>query len=160
MIDSHCWIPACASLDSGTLDSSRACSEAVSEPCTRASFYGFKRFVICDDLHRPSICKMVKLFSTKSYGKGLFLDLRVVLIIPVHKKGDINNCANYRPISLLSSLCKPLEIHISRHMNIHFARHNLFHTNQSGFRSQHSCQTALIRANEFWLKDSLFFPHS
>ena len=36
-------------------------------------------------------------------------------------------------------------------MNIHFAKHNLFHTNQSGFRSQHSCQTALIKANEYWL---------
>ena len=73
------------------------------------------------------------------------------LIIPVHKKGDINNCANYRPISLLSSLCKPLEKHISRHINIYFAKHNLFHTNHSGFRSQHSCQTALIKANEYWL---------
>ena len=36
-------------------------------------------------------------------------------------------------------------------MNIHFAKHNLFHTNQSGFRSQRSCQTALIKANEYWL---------
>ena len=36
-------------------------------------------------------------------------------------------------------------------MNIHFAKHNLFHTNQSGFRSQHSFQTALIKANEYWL---------
>ena len=49
-------------------------------------------------------------------------------------------------------------------MNIHFAKHNLFHTNQSGFRSKHSCQTALIKANEYWLNpinskkinDSLF----
>ena len=85
---------------------------------------------------------------SKCYFPSIF---KKALIIPVHKKGDINNCANYRPISLLSSLCKPLEKHISRHMNIHFARHNLFHTNQSGFRSQHSCQTALIRANEYWL---------
>ena len=85
---------------------------------------------------------------SKCYFPSIF---KKALIVPVHKKGDINNCANYRPISLLSSLCKPLEKHISRHMNIHFAKHNLFHTNQSGFRSQHSCQTALIKANEYWL---------
>ena len=36
-------------------------------------------------------------------------------------------------------------------MSIHFAKHNSFHTNQSVFRSQHSCQTALIKANEYWL---------
>ena len=85
---------------------------------------------------------------SKCYFPSIF---KKALIIPVHKKGDVNNCANYRPISLLSSLCKPLEKHISRHMNIHFAKHNLFHTNQSGFRSQHSCQNALIKANEYWL---------
>ena len=54
-------------------------------------------------------------------------------------------------LHLYSSLCKPLEKHISRHMNIHFAKHNLFHANQSGSRSQHSCQTALIKANGYWL---------
>ena len=81
----------------------------------------------------------------------LSIFIKKALIIRVYKKGDIHNCANFRPISLLSSLCKSLEKHISRHMNIHFAKHNLFHTNQSGFRSQRSCQTALIKANEYWL---------
>ena len=95
-----------------------------------------------------SLVYIYNLCISKCYFPSIF---KKALIIPVHKKGDINNCANYRPISLLSSLCKPLEKHISRHMNIHFARHNLFHTNKSGFRSQHSCQTALIRANEYWL---------
>ena len=95
-----------------------------------------------------SLVYIYNLCISKCYFPSIF---KKALIVPVHKKGDINNCANYRPISLLSSLCKPLEKHISRHMNIHFARHNLFHTNQSGFRSQHSCQTALIRANEYWL---------
>ena len=95
-----------------------------------------------------SLVYIYNLCISKCYFPSIF---KKALITSVHKKGDINNCANYRPISLLSSLCKPLEKHISRHMNIHFAKHNLFHTNQSGFRSQHSCQTALIKANEYWL---------
>ena len=36
-------------------------------------------------------------------------------------------------------------------MNIHYAKLHLIYTYQSGFRSQHSCQTALIKANEYWL---------
>ena len=63
-----------------------------------------------------SLVYIYNLCISKCYFPSIF---KKALIIPVHKKGDINNCANYRPISLLSSLCKPLEKHISRHMNIH-----------------------------------------
>ena len=92
----------------------------------------------------PSLVYIHYLCISKCYLPAIFK-------IPVHKKGDINSCANYREISLLSSSCKTLEKHISRHRNIHFAQNHLFHTNQSGFRSQHSCQTALINTNEYWL---------
>ena len=79
------------------------------------------------------------------------IDIKKALIIPVHEKGDINICSNYRQPSVPCSLCNRLEKHISRHINIHFARRHLFHTNQSGFRSQHSCQTALTKVNEYYL---------
>ena len=39
-------------------------------------------------------------------------------------------------------------------MNIHFAKLNVFHINQSGFRSQYSCQLALIKYNEYWLNST------
>ena len=38
-------------------------------------------------------------------------------------------------------------------MSSYLEKHNLFHTNQSGFRKLHSCNTALIKMNENWLKN-------
>jgi hypothetical protein len=45
---------------------------------------------------------------------------------------------------LLPVISKLMEKHISRHMYQYLAKYNLLHDAQSGFRSNHSCQTALI----------------
>lgn len=36
-------------------------------------------------------------------------DWKTAKIIPIHKAGDRNNCANYHPISLTSTFCETLE---------------------------------------------------
>ena len=74
-------------------------------------------------------------------------------VIPLHKKGNIQDANNYRPISILSSLSKPLEIHINKCISNYLEKLKLFHSNQSGFRKFHSCHTALIKMNENWLKN-------
>ena len=58
---------------------------------------------------------------------------------------------NYRPISVLSLLSKPLEKHIHKHMLKHLNDNKLLHPNQSGFRENHSCQTALTNLVDQWL---------
>ena len=73
------------------------------------------------------------------------------VVIPLHKKGDFGDPKNYRPISILSSLSKPLEKHIFNYLNNHLTNYSLLHVNQSGFRFKHSCETALIKINEMWL---------
>ena len=117
----------------------------ISKPKKSCSFDEISMFML--KLALPQVVSSLGIY-TKCHFPSIF---KKALIIAVHKRGDINSCANYRQISLLSTLCKPLEKLISRHMNIHFAKHQLIHTNQSGFRSQHSCQTALIKSNEYWL---------
>ena len=65
---------------------------------------------------------------------------KIAKVIPLPKTKDHSDVNNYRPISLLSVLSKPLERHIHKHL-----------LGQSGFRPGHSCHTALTCMTEHWL---------
>ena len=73
-------------------------------------------------------------------------------VIPIPKTKDMSNSpSDYRPISILSILSKPLERHIHKNMLNFFENFKLFHPYQSGFRENHSCQTAITRLTDTWL---------
>ena len=72
-------------------------------------------------------------------------------VIPLYKSGNSANPLNYRPISIVYVLSKPLDKHTNKHLLLHINRYNLLHTNQSGFRKKHSCQPALKSLVEQWL---------
>ena len=73
-------------------------------------------------------------------------------VIPLPKTKTISTDLNdYRPISILSVLTKPLERHIHKHLTNFLETHQLFHSFQSGFRCGHSCQTAVTRLTDIWL---------
>ena len=70
-------------------------------------------------------------------------DLKTEKVVPLPKATDLTDVNNYRPISVLSSISKPLEKHVHKHLLKYLDRFNLIHTHQSGFGPQHSCQSAL-----------------
>ena len=73
-------------------------------------------------------------------------------VIPIPKTKSMSTSpSDYRPISILSILSKPLERHIHKHMLSFYEQNSLFHSYQSGFREYHSCQTALTRLTDTWL---------
>ena len=72
-------------------------------------------------------------------------------VLPLPKSKDITDLNNFRPISLLSVLSKPLERHIHKHLMEHLEKHRLLYTFQSGFRPLHSCQSALTHLCDRWL---------
>ena len=76
---------------------------------------------------------------------------KMAKVIPLYESGDSANPSNYRPISIVSVLSKPLEKHINKHLLMHLDKYNLLHPNQSGFRKKHSCQTALTSLVDQWL---------
>ena len=67
------------------------------------------------------------------------------IVMPVHKKGDKFDVANYRPISLLSPFSKIFEKIVNLQLNDYIEETGIFSNGQHGFRSKRSCETALLR---------------
>ena len=75
-----------------------------------------------------------------------------VIALPKPKR-DLSDVNNYRPISLLSTLSKPLEKHIHNHLLKYLESRKLLYARQSGFRPSYSCHTALTRLVDSWLNN-------
>ena len=73
-------------------------------------------------------------------------------VIPIPKCSDTSVLDNFRPISVLPILSKPLERHMHSHLYQYFEQNNLLHNFQSGFRSKHSSQTAVTHLCNTWLQ--------
>ena len=69
--------------------------------------------------------------------------LKCARVAPIPKPGFTDELDKLRPISLLPVFSKLLEIHVNTNLQIHLAKHNLLYSLQSGFRSNHSCISAL-----------------
>lgn len=72
------------------------------------------------------------LIFNKSLSSGVFpTKWKLAHITPVHKKGDLSNVANYRPISILSAIGKLFESMVQK--TIHYHLKPLFDPCQHGF---------------------------
>ena len=78
--------------------------------------------------------------------------LKIAKVVPLPKVKNPNSPSEYRPISLLPILSKPLERHMQKHLSKYIELSELFYVYQSGFRKNHSCQTALIRLCDSWYR--------
>ena len=68
----------------------------------------------------------------------------IAQVIPIFKKGNRQDIANYRPVSLLPLLSKVMEHIIDRQLCDYLEVSHLLHTSQHGFRRRRSCGTALL----------------
>jgi len=71
-------------------------------------------------------------------------DWKKAHIVPVFKKGDRANPANYRPISLTSVCSKIMEHVLHSSIITHLDQHNILSDQQHGFRKTRSCESQLI----------------
>lgn len=92
----------------------------------------------------PIITKLVNLSLQTGHVPP---SLKAAVIRPVLKKPSLDpeELASYRPISNLTFLSKVLEKTVASQLQNHLRRNNLFEKFQSGFRSAHSTETALLR---------------
>lgn len=102
------------------------------------------------DIIAPSLVNIINL----SIHNGQFPDtLKEAKILPIHKGGPKSDPSNYRPISILPTISKIIEKHVTKHMFGFLNKHKVLHKAQSGFRKKHSCNTALINLLDKWLKN-------
>ena len=71
-------------------------------------------------------------------------------VCPIFKKGNKNDVANYRPISLTCIACKIMETIIKWDTLDHLLLSNLISKQQHGFGSRHSKCTQLLKILNDW----------
>ena len=71
-------------------------------------------------------------------------DWKEANVVPLFKKGDRSDPANYRPISLTSLSCKLLEHVVQSNVMSHLDKYNVLDDAQHGFRKHRSCVSQLI----------------
>ena len=98
-----------------------------------------------------SVPSLTKLFNLSISTKIVPDEWKQAKVLPLFKSGNVENCSNYRPISILPIITKILEKHIHTHLYKYLQDYNLISTNQSGFRPNHSCETALHHMMDRWL---------
>ena len=102
-------------------------------------------------LAAPIISRHLVKIINQSINTGCFpLAWKTAKVILIYKKGDPAVKTNYRPISILPVISKIIERHVSDSLYMYISVNNLSHTNQSGFRSKHSCETSLLKITQDW----------
>ena len=96
----------------------------------------------------PQISKALEIIFNKSISTNTFTaNWKSAVIIPVYKRGDIYNMANYRPISLLPVISKEFEKLIDEQLKLSMQDHNILNNAQHGFRKKKSTEPALRLTN-------------
>ena len=103
-----------------------------------------------------SVCLSLSLPLTYIYNlsfhKSVFPTvLKKEKVIPLSKVKDLGEPNNFRPISILPLLSKPIERHVHKHLLKFLNERDLLSLSQSGFRPKHSCHTTLTKLFDNWL---------
>ena len=69
-------------------------------------------------------------------------------VAPYHKKGDVDDVSNYRPVTLLPVLSKVLEKIVAEQLMNYLELNKLLSSSQHGFRKSLSTETALMQVME------------
>ncbi|XP_064880117.1 uncharacterized protein LOC135573865 [Oncorhynchus nerka] len=95
----------------------------------------------------PYLTSLINSSLTAGYVPPVFKRARVAPLLkkPTLDPSDVNN---YRPVSLLSFLSKTLERAVLGQLSRYLSQNDLLDPNQSGFKTSHSTETALLCITE------------
>lgn len=76
----------------------------------------------------------------------------MAMVRPLHKGGSVDDCNNYRPISLLSSISKVAERLAHAKVSDYVEENSIWCLLQAGFRSDHSTQSLFLHLTDAWYR--------
>jgi len=101
----------------------------------------------------PVISQSLTHIYNASITKAVFPDkFKKAKLTLVYKKDSPHDRNNYRSISVLPVISKPLERHVASSYLKYLCKNNLLYSKQSAYRPNHSCETALLNLTDNWLK--------
>lgn len=87
---------------------------------------------------------LTRMFNKAICDKSIPIDWKTAVVTPLFKnKGDAEDVNNYRGISVIPPIAKVFEKLIATQIIEHLEKNGILTNDQHGFRSAHSCETAL-----------------
>jgi hypothetical protein len=99
---------------------------------------------VLKELRFELVDSLINLFQKSLYCTKVPEDWKKATVTPIYKKGQKNNPANYRPVSLTSIPCKVMETVIKNKMMQYLQSQNLIKPSKHGFIQGRSCATNLV----------------
>ena len=99
----------------------------------------------CADTISPVLTELYRLSLDSGQLPTLW---KTSTVIPLHKKGKVNDPLNYRPISLTSVICRVFERILADSISEYLNSNNLFSPSQFGFIKSRSTNTQLLEMLE------------
>ena len=94
---------------------------------------------------KDELCQPLTKLINDCIEEGYFPEqLKIRKVVPIHKNGGVNDCKNYRPISVLPVLSKIFEKVIALRLAEYLERNRYLTKSQHGFRRNRSTTTAMV----------------
>jgi len=93
---------------------------------------------------------LTKLFNACISSSIFPNEWKCAIVTPLFKKDPKDICDNYRGISVLPPVAKVFEKILATRVTNHFEKNKLFTSHQHGFRTNHSCETAIQSILDDW----------
>ena len=92
------------------------------------------------EISLPLSTPIILSFNTRIFPGSL----KLARVMPIFKKGDQQDCNNYRPISVLSNISKLIEKLLYKRLYKFLNQNKCLYNDQFGFRNHHSTNPAFI----------------
>ena len=80
------------------------------------------------------VMKVIEMIFNKFVTTSTFPDAwKCAIVTPIHKKGNLHDMANYRPLAILPTISKVFEKLINEQLYDYLQMNNTLHDSQHGF---------------------------